>query len=199
MKYAIYLRVSTNEQDPDSQRHALQARAALLVAEGHTVEWREEKASGKTMDRPVMQGIMADLRAGALDGLLIHSVSRLGRTTSGLASAFDEFVQRRQNLISLREGVDLSTAAGRLVANIMAALAQHEREQIIDRTRDGIAAKRARGEKWPGGTAKRGKTYAITAEQIHGAKVQRAAGTTVAEIARSIGCSRGTVARALEG
>ena len=54
-------------------------------------------------------------------------------------------------------------------------------------------------EKWPGGTAKRGKTYAITPEQIHGAKVQRAAGTTVAEISRAIGCSRGAVARALEG
>ena len=124
---AIYVRVSSKAQDDRSQLPDLR-RWAEVNANGTPVVWYRDKAAGGSMDRVGWQRLDRAATAGNVSRIVCWRLDRLGRTASGLTRLFDELRQRRVGLVSLRDGLDLETPAGRLMANVIASVAQYENE-----------------------------------------------------------------------
>lgn len=146
MTVAIYERVSGRGQKTDSQRHDLQTWATGQQATGTTVRWYSDTFTGKTLDRPGMTKLLGDIRGGKVKALVVWRLDRLGRTAKGLTALFEELVTLKINFISLKDGIDLSTPAGRLIANVLASVAAYETEVRAERIAAGKAAKAARIE-----------------------------------------------------
>jgi len=127
MHTAIYVRVSSKSQDQRSQIADLQ-RWAAAYADGQPVVWYRDKASGKTMNRPGWKRLEAAMRTGQVDRIVCWRLDRLGRTAAGLTALFEDLQRRRINLVSVRDGLDLETASGRLMANVLASVAAFENE-----------------------------------------------------------------------
>lgn len=185
---AIYVRVSSRQQDHESQLGDLERWAA---AQGQPVVYYRDVFTGKTMDRPGWLKLQAAIDRGEVSTLACWRLDRLGRTARGLTALFDDLTTRGINLVSLREGIDLSTPAGRMLANMLASVAQFETECRAERVLAGQAAAKAKGKRWGGRKAgARSKAVSDKAEAI---RTLLAAGTSVSEIARSVGVSRPTV------
>lgn len=122
---AIYVRVSTTKQDTRSQKPDLERWAS---SHDNPVKWYTDTGTGTNMNRPGWQAIEDGIRTGKIKTVVVWRMDRLGRTVSGLSKLFDEFAERKVNLVSLKDGVDLSTPAGRLMANVLASVAQYETE-----------------------------------------------------------------------
>jgi len=161
MATAIYVRVSSIKQDFESQMLDLKMWAANNEADG--IEWFEDTYTGKTMNRPGWRELEAKITDGKIDTLVVWRLDRLGRTAAGLTTLFDKLIAAEVNLISLRDGIDLSSPAGRLMANVIASVAQYETEVRRERIQAGLDAKRERGEKWGGG--KPGRRVTVTEEK----------------------------------
>ena len=187
---AVYMRVSSSGQDLRSQQVDLE-RWVKAWAEGERVEWYVDKASGSTMERPAWSRLEAGLRAGAVARVVVWRLDRLGRTAAGLTSLFEDLERRRIGLVSMREGVDLATPAGRMLAGVLASLAQYEREVSRERQTAGISAARAAGKRWGG--RKAGDAWKVTPELARQVRGMRSAGEPVAAIARAVSLARNTV------
>lgn len=134
MKVA-YVRVSTVEQNEARQIEAL---------EKHGIEkWFTEKVSGKnTTDRPELQNMLDYVREG--DVVFIHDFSRLARSTRDLLDIVEKLNKKNVHLVSNKENIDTSTPSGKLMLTMIGAIAEFERENMLERQREGIAiAKRA--------------------------------------------------------
>jgi DNA invertase Pin-like site-specific DNA recombinase len=190
MQIAIYARVSTRRQDTKSQEPDLE-QWVKAYANGTPVVWFKDKWTGKTMDRPGWKRLEAELRAGKIATLVCWRLDRLGRTASGLTALFDELIARKVNLVSLKDGIDLSTPAGRLIANVLASVASYETEIRAERILAGQAVARANGKRW-GGSVK-GRRIRVKPDQERIIRTMRAAGEKIAAIARATGLSRPTV------
>ncbi len=142
------LRVSTDAQDLEPQRLQIAAWARAQGINPEGLDWREEHAtSGAATARPVLDAILADARRGRVKALVVVALDRLGRSTVRVLSLVDELHRLGVRVVSLREGIDLASATGRLVAGIFASLAEFERELIRERTRAGLAAAKRRGKR----------------------------------------------------
>jgi len=141
MKMAIYVRVSKGEQNPDNQLIKLIDYAKF---QGWDYDTFRETESTRN-ERPVKESVLKKLRTREYQGLLIWKLDRWGRSTSELVIELDEFVNHNIKFVSIQEGIDLSTAAGKLLAHILAAFAEFEREIIRERTMAGLDRARARG------------------------------------------------------
>jgi DNA invertase Pin-like site-specific DNA recombinase len=130
-----YGRVSTRDQNVDGQRDALAAAGCeqILI----------DVASGKLAARPNLDELLRMARAG--DQLVITRLDRLGRSLAHLLELAAQFEERKIDLVVLEQGIDTSSPAGRMFFAILGAVAQFERELLVERTRDGLAAARARG------------------------------------------------------
>lgn len=190
---AVYVRVSSNNQDCASQFPELRQWAE---AQDEPVKFYEDHASGKTMNRPAWRELEAAMRTGAIKTIVTWRLDRLGRTASGLTTLFDELRKRKVNLISLKDGIDLSTSAGVLLAGVLASVSQWEREARGERVRAGIAAAKAKGKRWGG--SKPGIRRKVKPEMETAIQKLRAAGETVSAIARTVGLARGTVRSVLK-
>lgn len=176
-----YARVSTNDQDLSMQLDALEAAGCDRVF--------QEKASGGKTSRPELDRMMDLAREG--DVIVVRSLDRLGRSLSDLIKWMTMFNTRGIGFRSLQEGIDATTAAGRLFFHIFGSLAEFERELIRERTHAGLVAARARGRVG-------GRDRALNEVQIKMAQEMYARrDMTVAEIANALGVSRSTVYRAL--
>jgi len=191
---AIYARVSSKNQDTKSQEPDLTKWAA---AQDKPVKWYRDKFTGKSMDRPGWNKVEAALRAGKVSTVVCWRLDRLGRTAKGLTALFQELQDRKVGLVSLREGLDLSTPAGRLMAHVLASVAQYETEVRGERVRAGQAAARATGKRWGG--SKAGRRVKVTSEQLKIIRRMHAEGTKIAVIARTVSLSRPTIYSALGG
>ena len=187
---AIYARVSTRRQDTKSQEPDL-LRWSAAYADGQTVTWYRDKATGRTMDRPGWKRLESAIDAGQVSTVVVWRLDRLGRTASGLTALFEKLALRKVGLVSIKDGLDLSTPAGRLMANMLASVACYENEVRAERIVAGQAAARAEGKRW-GGSAK-GRRVKVTPEQTTSVRRLRAEGAKVAAIARATGLSRPTV------
>lgn len=187
---AYYVRVSSTQQDTASQLPDLERHAAAGTS---PAKWYTDKASGKTMDRPQWNKLAAAIAEGEVEAVVVWRLDRLGRTAKGLTALFDELTSRKINLVSLRDGLDLGTPAGRLMANVLASVAQYETEVRSERVASGQRIARKAGKRW-GGSAK-GKAIATRAEPEQIATIRRmqAEGESKAAIARATGLSRPTV------
>ena len=194
MAVAAYVRVSSRDQNDRLQRDAIKAWAR---AKGQTVRWYADKFTGKTLDRPGWTRLEGDLAAGKIDTVVVWKLDRLGRTAAGLTRLFQDFQARGVTFVSLTENIDLSTHTGRMVANILASVAEWEREVRAERQAAGIAAAKAAGKRWGG--SKRGKAKKLNADQIRTIKRLHADGQPIAAIARSVGVSRPTVYAVVRG
>jgi len=195
VKYiAIYVRVSKRRgQDVRSQMPDLERWAA---AQDQPVRWFKDKYTGKTMDRPGWNQLEADIQAGKLSAVVVWRLDRLGRTARGLTALFDDLLRRKINLVSIKDSLDLSTPAGRLLAHVLASVAQFETEVRAERIMAGQAAARAAGKVWGGG--KPGRRIRLSIEKEKAIRQLHAEGKAIAEIARVVGLSRPTIYKALD-
>ena len=144
MRCAIYARVSTTDQHAQNQVHDLRTYAAgrgWIVAN----EFVDEGISGYHDRRPALDRLMADARRGRIDLIAVWSLDRFGRSLAHVVTTVQELHERGVAFVSLREGLDLSTAAGRLQLHILSALGEFERARLIERTKAGLARARREG------------------------------------------------------
>ena len=145
MKVALYARVSKAlEQNPLNQLLELRKWA---VSCNHEVEgeYVDEVSSKDT--RPMKEEVLKKLRLGVIQGVAFYALDRWGRNMSELVLELEEFSKSGVSMFSMKEGLDLSTAAGRMFANILASMANFERERIRERTMLGLARARNQGKK----------------------------------------------------
>ncbi len=143
LRVALYARVSTNEQSCENQ--LLEIRHFCVVrgwGAGH--EYRDEGISGVST-RPALQKLMADARRRRFDVLVVWRLDRLGRNLRDLLMHIEELSTLGIGFVSLGEGLDLTTPAGRLQCHLLAALAEFERERIRERVLAGLARARKHG------------------------------------------------------
>jgi DNA invertase Pin-like site-specific DNA recombinase len=190
---AIYLRVSSRSQDTASQEPDLKRWAA--VHKGVPVRWYRDKATGATMDRPAFRRLLSDVRLGKVSRVVVWRLDRLGRTARGLTALFEDLLKQKVDLVSLKEGLDLATPAGRLMAHVLASVAMFETEVRSERVVAGQQAAKAAGKRW-GGSAK-GRRLKVTAEQEKTIRRMKAEGEGITAIGRATGLSRPTVYRIL--
>jgi DNA invertase Pin-like site-specific DNA recombinase len=189
---AIYLRVSHRDQS-----HASQLPDLERWVESHDgpVQWFRDVFTGRSMDRPGMDKLLVELRAGRLARILVWRLDRLGRTTRGLCQLFEELQEKRVDLVSIKDGFSLASPAGRLHARILASVAEYENEVRRERVLAGQQVARKKGKRW-GGSAK-GWRWRVTDEQVAAIKEMKAMTTPIAKIARITGLYRTTIYRVL--
>lgn len=190
---AVYVRVSSKQQDQRSQEPDLKR---WVDAQEQEVVWYRDKFTGKTMERPGMVKLLADMKAGKVSTIVVWRLDRLGRTAKGLTALFEELREQGVGLVSLKDGLDLSTPAGRLMANVLASVAAYETEIRAERVLAGQAAARAAGKKWGG--SKKGRRLKVTDEQVAVIKKMHQERHPISAIARATGLSRPTVYAVLE-
>jgi site-specific DNA recombinase len=159
LRCAIYTRVSTEhglEQEfnsLDAQREAAEAYIKSQAHEG----WRLIPAryddggfSGGSMDRPALQQLLSDIRAGSVDIVVVYKVDRLTRALSDFAKLVELFDGHQVSFVSVTQAFNTTSSMGRLTLNVLLSFAQFEREVTGERIRDKIAASKRRGL-WMGG------------------------------------------------
>jgi DNA invertase Pin-like site-specific DNA recombinase len=144
MRAAIYCRVSSDLQTVENQ---LLSCGRYVAARQWIVagEFRDEGISGSKDRRPSLDRLMTEARRGRLDVICVWSLDRFGRSLAHVVTAVQELHERGVAFVSLKEGLDLSTAAGRLQLHILSALGEFERARLIERTKAGLARARREG------------------------------------------------------
>jgi DNA invertase Pin-like site-specific DNA recombinase len=190
----VYMRVSKGRgQDTASQKPDLDRWSA---AQSEPSKVYVDHVTGKSMDRPGFNKLMDAARTGKVKTIVVWRLDRLGRTAKGLTALFDELKAIRVNLVSLRNGLDLSTPAGTLMANVLASVAQYETEVRAERIHAGLVVAKANGKKL--GRPKqvgdgKGKRIKVTAEQESIVIRLKSEGESVSAIARTTNLSRPTI------
>lgn len=136
MSKVAYVRVSTAEQNEARQREALAARGIE--------KWFIEKVSGKDTNRPEYRRMMDWVREG--DTIYIHDLSRLARSTKDLLDALEQLEKKGVSLVSDKENIDTGTATGKLLITIIGAINEFERQNMLERQREGIAIAKREGK-----------------------------------------------------
>ncbi len=183
-----YGRVSTSDQHPEAQQDALEAAGCDKVF--------VDKLSGKLASRPELDKALLMAREG--DHLVITKLDRLGRSLRNLMDLSDQLRERGVELEVLDQGIDTSTPVGRMFFHILGAIAEFEHSLMTERTKQGLAAARARGR--TGGQKPKLRPRQIQlAQQMYdelGGDGKRK--YTVQQIADEFGVSRPTIYRHLE-
>lgn len=147
-KIAIYGRVSTDAQSHDSQLREVRSYVERRWPKAEVVEYTDT-ASGAKFTRKGLDAMMAEVRAGRVNVVTIYKLDRLGRSLQHLAQLLGELEAMGCALIATSQGIDTSDSnpAARLVQNVLSAVAQFDRETIVERVNAGLAAAKARGVK----------------------------------------------------
>lgn len=144
MSNIAYVRVSTVEQNERRQIEAL---------EKHNIDkWFIEKVSGKDTNRPKLKDMLDYIRED--DTVFIHDFSRLARSTKDLLEIVELFNKKNVHLVSNKENLDTSTPTGKLMLTMIAAINEFERQNLLERQREGIAIAKKAG-KYKGGQLKK--------------------------------------------
>jgi site-specific DNA recombinase len=183
VRCAIYTRVSTDqglEQDfnsLDAQYDASQAYIRSQAHAGWTLlrgKYNDGGFSGGTTDRPALQRLLADVRAGKIDVIVVYKVDRLTRSLADFAKLVELFDQHNVSFVSVTQQFNTTTSMGRLTLNVLLSFAQFEREVTSERIRDKIAASKRKGL-WVGGMAPLGydtKGRKITVNEAEAERVR---------------------------
>ena len=139
-----YVRVSTVEQNEQRQ---------VVALEKHGIEkWYIEKVSGKDTNRPKLKEMLEFAREG--DTIYIHDFSRLARSTKDLLDIVEQLNNKGIHLVSNKENIDSSTPTGKLMLTMIGAIAEFERQNLLERQKEGIAIAKEQG-KFKGGQVKK--------------------------------------------
>ena len=177
-----YARVSTADQNLDRQMDALKKYGIDRLY--------CEKISGTKKSRPELDRMLAEIREG--DTIVIESLSRLGRSVKNLAELMEVLNGKNIRLVSLKETIDTTSSTGRLLFTILSSLAQFERDVLVERTREGLNAARARGR--CGGRPKTDESAVKKAVALYQTKQY-----SLKEIQNLTGVSPSTLYRAIKG
>ena len=131
-----YVRVSTVDQNEARQVEALKKYGIE--------KWYSEKVSGKDLNRPKLQEMLDFVREG--DTIFIHDFSRISRSVKDLLSLIDLLEAKKVHLVSVKENLDTSTPAGRLMLTMIGAINEFERANLLERQAEGIAIAKAKGK-----------------------------------------------------
>lgn len=177
-----YVRVSTEEQVDSGA--GLAAQRAALQAEADRRGWQLELLedagwSGKTLQRPALTEALHRLDQRRADVLLVSRLDRLSRSVRDFGDLADRARRRGWSVVCLDLGVDTTTPAGELVANVVASTAQYERRLIGQRTREALAARRAAG-------VRLGRPPVLPTEVVARVLRERASGSSMRAIAASL-------------
>jgi DNA invertase Pin-like site-specific DNA recombinase len=182
MRAAVYARVSTVDQEPENQ---LQELRRYVQARGWTMaEYVDRGVSGAKDRRPALDELVTDARRRRFDVLVCWRLDRLGRNLKHLITLLDELQALGVAFVSLAEGIDATTPAGKLQMHILGAIAEFERERIRERVLAGLQRARAQGRKLGRPTSR------VPVERL-----QRVAGLSLDVAAERLGVSRSTVKR----
>lgn len=178
-----YIRVSDDEQTEALQLDALKAAGCTLIYGDHGV-------SGAVTERKALNDVLIELQAG--DTLVVWKLDRLGRSTVQLLLLLDALRARDIDFQAITQGIDTTTSVGRMVYGQLAVFAEFEREQIIERTKAGMAAAKRRGKHV-------GRPLSLTPEQVaHAADQVESKKETISGMATLFGVSALTLSRALK-
>ena len=184
MKAAIYARVSTVEQNCENQ---LQELRRYVAARGWTaVEYVDRGVSGAKDRRPALDQMIADARRRRFDVVICWRLDRLGRNLKHLITLLEDLQALGVAFVSLAEGIDATTPAGKLQMHILGAIAEFERARVQERVMAGLARARAQGIKL--GRPRR---------RIDPERLASVAGLPDREAARRLGIPRSTLQRVL--
>ena len=182
-----YGRVSTREQNPDAQRDALTAAGCDHVY--------VDKASGKMASRPELDKALMVAREG--DQLVVTRLDRLGRSLEHLIKLSGELQERGVDLVVLDQGIDTSTAVGRMFFQIIGSIAEFEHALMSERTQEGLAAARARGRTGGQKPKLKGRQVALAQQMYDEIGDDGKRRYTVQQIADELGVARPTIYRYL--
>jgi DNA invertase Pin-like site-specific DNA recombinase len=143
MKAAIYARVSTLDQQPENQLQEL--RRYVQAREWPAVEYVDRGVSGTKDRRPALDQLLADAGRRRFDVLVCWRLDRLGRNLKHLITLLEELQALGVAFVSLAEGIDATTPAGKLQMHILGAIAEFERERIRERVLAGLQRARTEG------------------------------------------------------
>jgi DNA invertase Pin-like site-specific DNA recombinase len=182
LRAGIYARVSTVDQQPENQLADLRRYVAARGWE--PVEYVDHGVSGSRESRPALDQMLRDARRRRIDAVICWKLDRLGRSLRHLIGTLEELDRLGVVFISLGEGIDLSTPAGRLQTAILAAIAQFERDRIVERVKAGLARARAQG-----------KRLGRKPSAISDARFEAVAHLSLRDAAKQLGVSRSVVHR----
>lgn len=190
-RVALYARVSTSNgsQDPELQLRELRdyvARRGWPVAR----EFVDHGISGAKDQRPALDAMMQEARRGRVDAVVVWKFDRFARSVRHLVLALDEFRGLDVAFVSVTEAIDTSTAIGRVVFTVVAAMAEFERELIRERVKAGVAKAKATGKRL-------GRPRAVL--DIDAARDRLAHGDSLRAVCKALDVDRRTLARALKG
>jgi len=145
-RLVVYARVSTADQTCQNQLDELRQ---YVTARGWTIaqEFVDSAVSGMKESRPELDALLKDARRRKFDTLLVWSLDRVGRNLRHLLGVLEELQSLNVAFISLRDGIDMSSAAGRLQLAVLGALSQFERERLRERTISGLRRARSQGKR----------------------------------------------------
>ncbi|MBU1820813.1 MAG: recombinase family protein [Bacteroidetes bacterium] len=173
-----YARVSTSDQNTDTQLEALQKYGCDRIF--------QEKISGLSVQRPALDEMLSLLREG--DTIIVSRFNRLGRSRDHLINLIGDFANRGIIFKALDLGIDSSTAAGKLVIGIFAALAEYDREMILEKTRAGQQLAKTKGKHI-------GRPSGVNQDNYTKVRKAMEKGLSVAEIVSLTGISISSVKR----
>ena len=172
-----YVRVSTIDQNEARQVEALKKYGIE--------KWYSEKVSGKDLNRPKLQEMLDFVREG--DTIYIHDFSRISRSVKDLLSLIDLLEAKKVHLVSVKENLDTSTPAGRLMLTMIGAINEFERANLLERQAEGIAIAKAKGK------YKGRKAIEINEAFIEGYNKYLARKLSKSALAKELGVSRPTL------
>lgn len=182
MRVAIYARVSKQDQTADNQLLELRRYTA---ARGwtDTAEYIDHGVSGAKDRRPALDQLTADAKRHTVQTVVTWSLDRLGRNLRHLVLLMDDWQARGVTFVTMREGIDTSTPAGRMAAGLFSVIAEFERARIQERVHAGLARARSQG-----------KTLGRRPHASAG-RLEECRGKSHAEAARLLGVTTGTIKR----
>jgi len=193
MTIAVYMRVSTTEQNTDGQKMEINKWIQGNGIDPKQVQWYIDKVSGATLERPELDQLRKDVFNGAIKTVVVYRLDRLSRNMQDGVNILCDWCEKGVRIVSTSQQIDFSGITGKMMAAIIFAIAQMELGNIKERQTAGIAAAKERG------VYKGRKPGAIKAG-VNLKKVAklREKGFTQEEIARAMSLSISTVARYLK-
>ena len=189
MRAALYARVSTSDQTVEPQLHELrryaEARGLEVVRED-----TDDGVSGLKASRPALDALLAACFRREVDVVAVTKLDRLGRSLHHLLTVLGELEALGIDFVSLDDGIDTRTPAGRLFMQMRGAFAEYERALIVERTKAGLEAARRRGKTL-------GRPPALDARDLRRLRRMRTSGRSIRDVARTLDVSPTTVMRAV--
>ena len=187
-RVAIYVRVSTTDQDTEGQEAELRE---YVERRGWTYEvYRDKGQSGAKSDRPELTRLLADLRKRKLDIVVVWALDRLARSLRQLLEIAEQCRSLGVDLVSLRQNIDTTLPAGRLTFQIPGAVAEFEREMLRERVKAGMAQARRTGKRMG-----RPALRCFNASDLERLRSSRSQGTSVRRLAKDFGTTQWMVAK----